>query len=87
MKSLLLAFIRLYQLTFSAIFGRPCRYLPTCSDYMSEAIVKHGIGRGLALGTARICRCHPWGGHGFDPVPDEYKGPVWRMKPPHDQQP
>lgn len=87
MKSLLLAFIRLYQLTFSAIFGRTCRYLPTCSDYMSEAIVKHGIGRGLALGTARICRCHPWGGHGFDPVPDEYDGPVWRMKPPHDQQP
>jgi uncharacterized protein len=80
MKTILLAAIRIYQLTFSAIFGRTCRYLPTCSEYMSDAIVKHGIARGVALGTARICRCHPWGGHGFDPVPDVYEGPEWRQK-------
>jgi len=80
MKTLLLAFIRIYQLSFSMLFGRSCRYLPTCSDYAREAIDKHGPWRGFLLGLARVSRCHPWGGDGFDPVPEIYEGPVWRQR-------
>ena len=79
MKTLARAIIRLYQLTLSALIGRRCRYLPTCSDYASDAIARHGAARGVALGFARACRCHPWGQSGFDPVPEVYDGPVWRM--------
>lgn len=46
-----------------------CRYTPTCSEYAVEAIKKHGPGKGLWLAIKRISRCHPWGGHGYDPVP------------------
>jgi hypothetical protein len=80
MKTILLAVIRLYQLTLSALFGRRCRYLPTCSEYASDAIRRHGAGRGSLLAVARVCRCHPWGQQGFDPVPEIYEGPVWHMK-------
>jgi putative membrane protein insertion efficiency factor len=61
--------IRAYQL---ARAGRPspCRYWPTCSQYALEAIERHGAGRGSWLAVRRIGRCHPWGGHGVDPVPD-----------------
>jgi uncharacterized protein len=79
MKTVLLALIRLYQLTLSSVTGRSCRYLPTCSDYARQAIEKHGVGRGSLLAVARVSRCHPWGDDGFDPVPDEYAGPVWRL--------
>lgn len=61
--------IRFYQLTFSAFIGRQCRYLPTCSAYMDEAINRHGLYAGTMMGIARICRCHPLGNYGFDPVP------------------
>ena len=79
MKPVLLGLIRLYQLTLSALIGRRCRYLPTCSDYASDAITRHGVRRGVVLATARMCRCHPWGQSGFDPVPEVYRGPVWRL--------
>jgi uncharacterized protein len=79
MQWILLRLIRFYQLTLSSVMGRKCRYLPTCSEYASDAITKHGSGRGSLMAFARVCRCHPWGGHGFDPVPDEYRGPVWRQ--------
>lgn len=62
--------IRVYQLTFSAFFGRHCRYLPTCSHYTDEAIQKYGVWAGLWMGFARIMRCNPLGSSGFDPVPD-----------------
>ncbi len=62
--------IRAYQLTLSGVLGRQCRYLPTCSDYMDEAIGHHGLWAGGWMGTARLCRCHPFGGMGFDPVPE-----------------
>ena len=52
----------------------PCRYVPTCSTYALEALEVHGAGRGLWLTTRRLCRCHPWGGHGWDPVPPPRKG-------------
>jgi putative membrane protein insertion efficiency factor len=61
--------IRFYQLTFSALVGRQCRHLPSCSHYMDEAIGHHGLWIGGWMGLARICRCHPWGTEGYDPVP------------------
>jgi putative membrane protein insertion efficiency factor len=61
--------IRAYQLSLSAFIGRRCRYLPTCSDYTDEAIARHGLWAGGFIGLARLCRCHPWGGAGYDPVP------------------
>lgn len=82
MKAILLGTIRLYQLTLSALIGRRCRYLPTCSEYASDAIRLHGAGRGTLMGFARACRCHPWGQSGFDPVPEVYAGPVWQMREP-----
>jgi uncharacterized protein len=80
MKPVLLLLIRFYQLTISSIVGRRCRYLPTCSDYARTAIEKHGAWRGFLLGFSRVTRCHPWGGHGYDPVPETYEGPVWCKK-------
>lgn len=76
----LIGLVRGYQLTFSALIGRRCRFLPTCSDYAMEAIARHGAWRGLWLGANRVCRCHPWGGEGFDPVPDRLPGDwrIWR---------
>ena len=61
--------IRAYQLTLSSLVGRQCRHLPTCSHYTDEAIARHGLWAGGWLGLSRICRCHPWGTSGFDPVP------------------
>lgn len=63
--------IRGYQLSFSLLLGRQCRYMPSCSAYTDEAIGRHGLGPGAVMGLARICRCHPWGNHGFDPVPED----------------
>tara|TARA_Y100000996_G_scaffold149140_1_gene114857 strand:+ start:156 stop:428 length:273 start_codon:yes stop_codon:yes gene_type:complete len=47
-----------------------CRYMPSCSEYAYEALDMHGILRGGWYSTKRLCRCHPWGGHGYDPVPE-----------------
>ena len=62
---------RLVLLYQAARFGRPspCRYLPSCSEYAVEALETHGAARGAWLAARRISRCHPLGGHGFDPVP------------------
>lgn len=56
----------------SVTAGRPpaCRYDPSCSTYALEALERHGARRGTWLTLRRIGRCHPWGGHGWDPVPD-----------------
>jgi putative membrane protein insertion efficiency factor len=48
----------------------PCRYIPSCSEYAREAIETHGAGHGSWLAARRVARCHPFGGHGFDPVPE-----------------
>ena len=61
--------IRAYQLTLSPLIGRQCRFLPTCAAYAEEALIKHGPWRGGSLVARRLCRCHPWGGSGYDPVP------------------
>jgi putative membrane protein insertion efficiency factor len=58
-----------YKLAISPWFGAACRYQPTCSAYTEEAIRLHGPIRGVWLGARRIARCHPWGGSGYDPVP------------------
>jgi uncharacterized protein len=64
------AAIRLYQIVLSPLLGPRCRYWPSCSNYVGEAVRLHGFVAGLRLGVARLLRCHPWGGSGFDPVPD-----------------
>lgn len=64
-----LACIRFYKISFSPLFAGSCRYVPGCADYMSESITRYGVLRGGWLGTKRLCRCHPFGGHGLDPVP------------------
>ncbi len=78
-RLLLKAPILAYRYTLSAFIGRQCRYLPTCSEYALDAIDRHGAWRGFWLGLARTCRCNPWGGEGFDPVPDLGSGqhPWW----------
>jgi hypothetical protein len=48
----------------------PCRFVPTCSNYALDALERHGAARGSALTLRRLFRCHPWGGHGWDPVPE-----------------
>jgi uncharacterized protein len=61
--------IRVYQWTLSPLLPRACRFAPSCSEYAAEAILTHGPFTGLRLALHRLARCHPWGGHGYDPVP------------------
>lgn len=72
MKWLVLSLIRLYQRTISRVLPPSCRFVPSCSEYGYEAIARYGIVRGGAMATWRIMRCNPWGGHGYDPVPNLY---------------
>jgi|TARA_Y100000817_G_C16380836_1_gene334674 putative membrane protein insertion efficiency factor len=65
----LILMIRLYQLFISPLLGQNCRYLPTCSEYSVKSLKEHGLFRGSILSIKRISKCHPWGSHGFDPVP------------------
>ncbi|MCB0839769.1 MAG: membrane protein insertion efficiency factor YidD [Bacteroidetes bacterium] len=67
---LMLGLIRFYQVVISPFTPASCRYVPTCSHYAVEAIQKHGPFRGGWLALKRISSCHPWGGSGYDPVPD-----------------
>ncbi len=69
----LVLFIKLYQILISPILGQNCRYLPTCSEYTVQSLQKHGIIKGLELSIKRISKCHPWGSHGYDPVPKKIK--------------
>ena len=68
-QRLTLGAIRGYQLALAPMYAGSCRYLPSCSDYAREAIERHGVLRGGALAMQRLMRCHPFGGHGLDPVP------------------
>jgi uncharacterized protein len=74
MTRLSLALIRAYQLTLGPVLGliSHCRYHPTCSRYGAEAIRRFGFRRGWILALKRIGRCNPFGGYGYDPVPEEY---------------
>jgi putative membrane protein insertion efficiency factor len=65
-----LVLIRFYQYALSPYLGgSKCRYTPTCSQYTLEAIQKYGPVKGVYLGAKRLSKCHPGGGHGYDPVP------------------
>lgn len=66
--------IRGYQVFLSPIVGGSCRFEPSCSAYAIEALETHGAVRGLMLAARRVGRCHPFGGHGFDPVPPAEAG-------------
>ncbi|MEX2371021.1 MAG: membrane protein insertion efficiency factor YidD [Bacteroidales bacterium] len=71
--------VKIYQWVISPMLPGTCRYEPTCSNYAIEALKVHGPLKGLLMGTRRILSCHPWGGHGYDPVPP--KGtPLLRFK-------
>ena len=65
-----ISLIKLYRAVLSPLIGRECRYLPTCSEYAEEAILRYGLWAGFWIGFARIQRCGPFGASGFDPVPD-----------------
>lgn len=69
LSQLLLLPIYFYRNCISPLLPPTCRYTPSCSQYAIEAIKKHGPFKGLWLTVKRICRCHPWGGSGYDPVP------------------
>lgn len=69
MNRLLIACIRVYQRLLSPFSPGCCRFHPSCSAYAVEAINAHGALRGSWLAVKRIARCHPFGGHGYDPVP------------------
>lgn len=73
--------IRFYQLTLSAVMGRQCRYLPSCSTYTDEAIQKHGVWAGGWMGFARICRCRPGGASGYDPAPERAPADAGALTP------
>ena len=70
MSLVLQAFVRAYQLLISPVLLPSCRYLPSCSDYAVEAIGRYGVLIGVSLALRRLARCHPWGGSGYDPVPE-----------------
>ena len=62
--------VKLYQFMVSPWLGARCRYEPSCSDYMSDAVLHYGPVKGIFMGLKRVFRCNPWGGHGYDPLPD-----------------
>ena len=63
--------VRFYQVAISPFTPATCRYSPTCSHYTIEALQKHGLFSGGWLALKRIFSCHPWGGSGYDPVPEK----------------
>ena len=64
-----LGLLKAYKKWLSPLIPPACRYHPTCSEYMSEAVERYGIAKGVWLGVKRLFRCHPFGKGGFDPVP------------------
>jgi putative membrane protein insertion efficiency factor len=89
-KAIAKAPIHAYRWTLKPLLGMECRHLPTCSEYALQAIDTNGAWRGCWLVLSRVCRCHPRGTHGYDPVPDirRLKHPLapwrygrWRLDP------
>ncbi|KAF1295756.1 membrane protein insertion efficiency factor YidD [Enterococcus sp. JM4C] len=72
MKRILIGLVRFYQKYISPAFPPSCRYYPTCSGYMIQAITVHGALKGTIMGTSRILRCHPFVKGGLDYVPQKF---------------
>lgn len=70
--------IRFYQICISPLKPPSCRFTPTCSQYALTAFHKHGPIKGFYLAAKRLLRCHPWGGSGYDPVPEKFE--FWSRK-------
>ena len=64
----MIGLINFYKYLISPLLGNNCRFLPTCSEYTKEAIIKFGLIKGTSLGFKRIIKCHPWGKSGHDPI-------------------
>jgi putative membrane protein insertion efficiency factor len=71
MRTVLIYFVRAYQVVLSPLFRGCCRFEPSCSNYAIEALRVHGALKGSILAMWRILRCHPFGAHGYDPVPEK----------------
>jgi putative membrane protein insertion efficiency factor len=71
MKTGFLLLIRMYKRILSPVLGRHCRFYPTCSDYMQQAVEKFGVANGFWLGFKRLLKCHPFHAGGLDPIPQE----------------
>lgn len=69
MRELVSGILRFYKWGISPLLPSACRFHPTCSEYMREAVDKHGAGRGIRMGVGRLLRCHPLHSGGYDPVP------------------
>lgn len=72
-KFIVLMFIHFYKACISPMFPGCCRYRPTCSEYALQAIQKFGLCKGIILTIKRLSRCHPWGGKGYDPIPEKFE--------------
>ena len=68
MRKLIVAVLRFYKLILSPFLPSACRYYPSCSEYMRQAVEKHGAARGVWMGLKRLLRCHPFHAGGLDPV-------------------
>ena len=68
MRKLIVAVLRFYKWSVSPLLPSACRYYPSCSDYMRQAIEKHGVAKGGWMGVKRLLRCHPFHAGGLDPV-------------------
>jgi len=67
-RTIAIGLIRAYKLVISPLLPSACRFHPTCSEYMRDAIEKHGVWKGVGMGLRRLSRCHPFHQGGFDPV-------------------
>ncbi len=72
LKKIALIILKFYKNSISPFLPHACRFTPTCSEYMMQAIQIHGLLKGVYMGIKRILKCNPWGGHGYDPVPPKY---------------
>lgn len=68
MRALIVTFLRTYKRWISPLLPSACRFHPTCSEYMIQAVETHGVARGVWMGLRRLLRCHPFHEGGFDPV-------------------